>query len=94
MSLVECEVYESGWAAEKFYASGEELAVKMIHFIGTESNDDGPEEMIALLEGEIELNCDGEKYSLAAGQGILIPAGVSRLLHTKKESLLYRVHKK
>jgi quercetin dioxygenase-like cupin family protein len=51
--------------------------------------------MGAVLEGRFELTCGDERYELAAGMGILIPANephVWRVL--SDDGVLYRVSKK
>lgn len=79
---------------EPFAADGSDLSVAMDWIMAEERSTDGPEEMLAVLEGALRLICDGETYDLKAGQGALIAAGSARRLSPSGSALVYRVRHK
>ena len=88
------QTMNSGLGEEPFAAQGRDLAARMDWIMSEERSLDGPEEMIAVLEGALRLVCDGETFELSAGQGALISEGSARRLSPRGQALLYRVHRK
>ena len=93
-----CRVQASGWSAHSsgdvaFSAKGEVLTSELRRWRGREVlEQSGPEEVGAVLEGCFELQCGDERHELAAGDGILIPAGEAHRWQVVSETgVLYRV---
>jgi quercetin dioxygenase-like cupin family protein len=97
-----CTTAYSGWRPESttpvdFRTRGKVLSVELRRWttgasVSVSTPADLGEEMGAVLEGRYELTCEGERYELGPGDGILIPAGEPhtwRLL--SGEGVLYRV---
>lgn len=93
MALGECATFDSGWAKQAFSATGDHLEVSMERLTGHADLGVGPEEMIAVLQGMVQLKCDDEVHRLEAGQGALISAGVNRQIETADSALVYRVRR-
>jgi mannose-6-phosphate isomerase-like protein (cupin superfamily) len=95
-----CATVDTGWrpgdaSPQRFSAHGGELAVELISSTaeaGLALTETREEEMGAALEGRFVLTCGEETHELAAGQGILIPAGEPRQWRLMSETgVLYRV---
>jgi mannose-6-phosphate isomerase-like protein (cupin superfamily) len=92
-------VADSGWRAGgpptevAFSAKGQVLATELRRWhSGEQREQTGPEEVGAVLEGHFELRCGDERHELAAGQGILIPAGEPHVWQILSDTgVLYRV---
>lgn len=90
-----CRVEPSGLGKAPFAMAGERLAARMARLSGSIEERLEAEEMIAMLEGEARLVCDGaEAYELRAGLGLLVPAGSSLRWDVPGEALVYRVRVK
>ncbi len=89
--LEACEVLQSGFAAQPFHTEGRDLLVDMVRMTGESLEPAGAEELVAVLEGAASIECGGESYSLAAGTGLLIAAGLPRRWTIEGEALVYRV---
>jgi hypothetical protein len=98
-----CTAADTGWrpgdetAAPDFRADGSELTVELKRWTSEGIAHLEPprglgEEMGAVLDGRFELVCEGDRYDLEAGAGILIPAGAPRSWRLLSENgVLYRV---
>ena len=89
-----CATYDSGLGATPFQASGASLTVEMRRLATDLPETTGPEEMLAILEGNARIVCPDETHELKAGQGILIPASVPHRLEVQGSTLIYRVKAK
>lgn len=89
----DCVTYDDAWNVHGFHKQGDELEVIISRLEKEEINSSGPEELLAVLEGEIEFTCGEESCVIKCGQGVLIPQGVSRKWRAHDYALLYRVHK-
>ena len=91
-----CAIYDSGMAervagTDPFRAGGAKLDIEMLRLDADLPETSGPEEMLAILDGQARLVCPEESHELTAGQGILIPAGTPHRLEVRGTALVYRV---
>ncbi|MFT4151723.1 MAG: cupin domain-containing protein [Paracoccaceae bacterium] len=91
MALDHCTVEATGLGAGPFQSAGCDLDVAMTRD-AADLPQTGAEQMVALLEGRARLDCSGESHELSAGEGILIPAGLTcRWQVLEQPALFYRV---
>lgn len=81
----------TGMGAAPFHSDGRDLQVTMTRQVADLPATPGPEQMVALIEGRARLTCPGEVHDLAAGDGILIPAGLACDWQVLEPALFYRV---
>ena len=89
-----CIVRDSGLGRAPFRLEGANLAIEMVRLEADLPQADGPEEMLAVIEGSVRVVCPGESHELRAGQGVLVPADLSRGLEVHGAALIYRGRRK
>ncbi|MBK0329595.1 cupin domain-containing protein [Rhodobacteraceae bacterium F11138] len=89
--MSECETYQTNMAKTPFHVTGDELAVDMRWVTDPIEAHTAGEELVAVIEGNGRLTCDGEVFDLSKGQGVLIPNSSLRSWNFETPALLYRV---
>jgi hypothetical protein len=93
-----CAVEASGWPTADHFDHlrlGKNLTAELKRWASAEEcggRDFGlVEELGAALEGRFELTSGDDRYEIAAGQAILVPAGAPRQWRALDDGVLYRV---